>query len=160
MFTHVASPIQFITTLYFYLVFVNSPDGEYGTEEGMAKFTLHYLPYMFWQMGMLLMALQQSWFIVLSDSIPVSWVSKEWIWVYTQSMVVVFIVYNWFIWSFINGDPLWDTFTPTGRIAAQIIMWIWNVYAIFIPVYFAYEESKDNGKCTRIVIEEMFDYDK
>ena len=75
-------------------------------------------------------------------------------------MAVVFVVYNWFIWSFINGDPLWDTFTPPGRIAAQIIMWIWNVYAIFIPVYFAYEESKDNGKCTRIVIEEMFDYEK
>ncbi len=160
IFTYFASPIQFIAVLYFYMVFVNSPDGEYGTEEGMTKFTLHYLPYMFWQTGMLLMALQQSWYIVLNDSIPVSWVSKGWIWVYTQSMVVVFIVYTWFIWSFINGDPLWNTFTDTGRIAAQTVMWIWNVYALFIPIYFAYEESKDNGKCTRIVIEEMFEYEK
>lgn len=160
IFSYIASPLQFIFVMYFFMVFVNSPDGEYGTQEGVNKFILHYVPYMLWQTGMLLMAIQQSWFVGLSNSIPVSWVDGKWLWIYTQSMIVVLIVYTWFVWSFINGNPLWDTTTDVGRICAQTIMWIWNVYCLFIPIYFAHKASKDNGKCTRIVIEEMFDYDK
>merc|ERR1711915_645717 len=84
MATKYFSPFQFLTLLYFYMVFVNSPYGEYGTKEALNNFILHYIPYMLWQMGMLLMAIQQCWFISLKGRIPFTWVTKEYLWYYVQ----------------------------------------------------------------------------
>ena len=63
--TKIFTPLQFVFISYFYMVFVNSPDKEFGTPEGTLAFTLHYIPYCLWQLGMLLMAIQQCWYLHL-----------------------------------------------------------------------------------------------
>jgi len=157
IFSKIASPLQFIFILYFYMVFVNAPDGDFGTREGMTLFVLHYIPYMLWQIGVLLMAIQQSWYLCLSDTIPFDWITQKELWYYTVSMIIVCIVYNVFIWSFIMGDPLWDTTQNPGRAIAQTIMWVWNFYAVFIPAYFSYRMAKVNGACSELVFQELFE---
>jgi hypothetical protein len=153
-FTTIATPLQFVFFTYFYMVFVNSPDGEYGTDEGMNKFKWHYIPYMLEQTATLLMAVQQCWYIVLKELRPFPWITCNTLWRYCQFLMVILVVYTWFIWSFIFENPVWDTTTDFGRIAAITIMWGWNVFAILVPCAFAWVESRD-GDCTRIVFEEL-----
>jgi len=152
--TVILTPIQFIVFIYFYMVFVNSPDGEYGTEEGMHKFTLHYLPYMLWQLGMLLMGIQQCWFIALKGMIPFSWITPLMMWRYVQFMIFLFIVYSWFCWSFILGSPAWDTSTPMGLLLAKTIMYGWDIVAVVVPTVMAWYESTD-GNDTMLVFKEL-----
>lgn len=154
--TGVLSAYQFIAFTYFYMVFVNSPDGVFDTPEGDMKFVLHYVPYMLWQLAILIMAVQQCWFISLKDAVPVpfTFVTPCLMWRYCQFLMVMFVVYTWFIWSFILGDPLWDTSTPFGELLAKCIMYTWDVVAILIPAIFAWYESTD-GHDTKFIFMEL-----
>ena len=108
-FTTIATPLQFVFFTYFYMVFVNSPDGEYGTDEGMNKFKWHYIPYMLDQTATLLMAVQQCWYIALKEKEKerrqelrqFPWITCNMLWRYCQFLMVILVVYTWFIWSFI-----------------------------------------------------------
>mmetsp|Transcript_15755 Transcript_15755/g.22404 ORF Transcript_15755/g.22404 Transcript_15755/m.22404 type:complete len:292 (-) Transcript_15755:90-965(-) len=153
-FTKVATPIQFIFFTFFYMVFVNSPDGEFGTDEGMRKFALHYAFYAFWQFGMLLMAIQQCWYIHLKEMIPFPWVTPKMMWIYLKFMVVLFVIYTWFCVSFIVDRPAWDTNGGFGRFFAITIMYTWDVVAVVIPSIFAWYESSD-GADTKFTFEEL-----
>lgn len=148
------TPLQFIFFSYFYMVFVNSPDGEYGTKEGMTKFTLHYIPYMTWQLGMLLMAIQQCWYIQLKGLVPFSWISVTMLWRYCQFLMVMFIVYTAFCWSFILEHPLWNTESGIGNTFAKIVMYTWDISAVVVPTVFAWVESTD-GNDTMFVFKEL-----
>lgn len=44
LFSKISSPFEFVFFAIFYMVFVNSPDGEYGTTEGRNQFLKHYFP--------------------------------------------------------------------------------------------------------------------
>jgi len=155
MVTKVFSPITFITLAYFYMVFVNSPDGVYGTKEGMLKFTLHWIPYMSWQLGMFLMAIQQCWFIALKQDFPFSWITPKLMFAYVQFMLVLFVVYALFVWSFIFHKPLWDTHEGKfGNWAAKAIMFLWDLNAAIIPTFFAWCESRD-GNDTMFTFHEL-----
>ena len=154
-FSKIATPIQFVTILFFYMVFVNSPDGEYGTPEGMKQFAAHFTPYFLWQTGVYLMAIQQCWFLSLSDRIPFSWVTSDMLWLYVKGMFVVYVGWNWFIWSIVYGSPLFDTSTLGGLIIAQTFQWLFTITSIVIPAIFAYAESKDTRTISRIVFEEV-----
>jgi hypothetical protein len=147
-FTKIASPLQFIFNTYFYMVFVNSPDGEYGTKDGMVKFILHYVPFMLWHSCLLMMAIQQSWYLSLKDDMPFSWVTPGLTMFYCKLLVVWFVVYHLFVWSYITDFPLWDTSTDSGVFAANCIMYGWNIVAILIPIIFAYFEQSPNTKFT------------
>lgn len=143
--SNVFSPIQFIVFLYFYMVFVNSPNGEYGTRDGKLRFTFHYIPYMLWQMGILLMAIQQNWYISLKEEIPISWITKDMVWGYCVFLMIMFIVYSCFVWSFIFEAPLWNTQVPFGKFCAKLIMYGWDICAVLVPMCFAYVEAKRNN---------------
>jgi len=153
-FTKIATPIQFVFFTYFYMVFVNSPDGEFGTEEGMRKFALHYAFYAFWQFGMLLMAIQQCWYIYLKGMIPFSWTTPSMMWNYIKFMSGLFVVYTWFCVSFIVGKPAWDTTGGFGKYFAITIMYTWDIVAVVIPSIFAWYESSD-GADTKFTFEEL-----
>jgi hypothetical protein len=153
-FSKIATPIQFLAFTYFYMVFVNSPDGEFNTTEGMNKFKLHYIPYMSWQLGMLLMAVQQCWYIYLKDQIPIKCISKDMLWGYIIFMGILFVVYTYFCWSFINGRPAWDTFSEPGRSLGIIIMYTWDFVAVIVPTFFAFLESRD-GNDSEIIFSEL-----
>mmetsp|Transcript_17131 Transcript_17131/g.37181 ORF Transcript_17131/g.37181 Transcript_17131/m.37181 type:complete len:292 (+) Transcript_17131:109-984(+) len=154
--TKIFSPLEFAFMTYFYLVFVNSPDGVYGTHAGTMKFIAHYTPYMLWQLGMVMMAIQQCWYIALKDMIPLSWVTKEMMWTYCQMMMVMFVVYTVFCWAFIVGSPLWPTTSdhPVGQFVAKCVMYGWDLISIAIPAYFAYLESSD-GNDTQFTFKEL-----
>lgn len=139
--------IQFITFMYFYMVFVNSPYGHYGDPKATVDFTLHYIPYMLWQMGILLMGIQQCWFVALKDVIPFGWISRMMIWRYVQLLMVFFCVYSLFVWSFIFDMPLWptDDAHPLGKKAAKFIMYGWDFAAVLVPMVMAWEEAKDGN---------------
>jgi hypothetical protein len=153
-FSKIATPFQFLFFTYFYMVFVNSPDGASGTPEGMTKFTLHYFPYMCWQLGMLLMAIQQCWYIYLKDQIPFKCVSKDMLWGYIIFMAILFVVYTYFCWSFINERPAWDTSTELGIFFGKTIMYTWDFVAVVVPMFFAVFESC-NGKDSEIIFSEL-----
>lgn len=150
-----ASIFQFVCVTYFYMVFVNSPDGEPNTQEGINSFIKHYIPYMLWQTAMFLMAIQQCWYISLKDVIPFPWISRRMLRIYLYSMGVMLVIYTWFIWSFIIGfgEGLWDTSTDFGRICAMIVMWVWNGYCIIIPLICAWIEA---GNADAAVTEIVF----
>lgn len=155
MCTKFMTPCQFIFFTYFYMVFVNSPDGEFGTAEGMKKFTMHYIPYMTWQLGMMMMAIQQCWYISLKGVIPFSWVTPLMMWRYVQLMMVMFVAYTYFCWSFILGSPAWETHKGgVGKLAALCIMYGWDIISVGIPTIFAWCESTD-GNDTKFVFSEL-----
>lgn len=154
MVTKVFSPIQFVVFTYFYMVFVNSPDGEFGTASGMRKFALHYVPYGLWQLGMLLMAIQQCWFLSLKDQLPFPWITHTMLRAYLYFMGALFTVYTYFIVSFMLGSPAWDTTTTIGLLSAKGIMYIWDVVAAIIPMIMAWYESTD-GNDTQFTFEEL-----
>lgn len=139
--------IQFITFTYFYMVFVNSPYGHYGDPQAKVSFTLHYIPYMLWQMGILLMGIQQCWFVALKDVIPFGFVNRMMIWRYVQLLMVFFVVYTTFVWSFICGSPIWPTDDdhPAGKAAAKFIMFGWDFFAVLVPMVLAWFEAKDGN---------------
>jgi len=136
----ILSPFTFVFTLYVYMVFVNSPDRPYGTEEGMTAFRNHYVPYSCWQCGMMIMAFQQCWYLILKDAIPFDAVTGKTLWRYCLFLLIYYIVYTVFVWSFIHGDPLWDTTTdnPIGNTIALAIMWGWNILVLILPAIFSY----------------------
>ena len=142
--TPALSTIQFITFMYFYMVFVNSPYGHYGDPVAKLNFTLHYIPYMLWQMGMLLMGIQQCWFIALKDITPFG-ITDMMLWRYVQFLMVLFVVYGSFVWSFILDKPLWDTHENPGKLCAQIIMYGWDISAVVVPTVFAWVEAQSSN---------------
>jgi len=144
--TKILSPFQFLTLMYFYMVFVNSPYGEYGSPEALHNFILHYIPYMMWQMGMLCMAIQQCWFISLKGRIPISWVTPNMLWRYVQFLMVMFVIYTVFVWSFVFGHPIWDTSTQPGNAVAMGIMFVWDFASVVLPTIFAYFEMKHSDE--------------
>ena len=101
------------------------------------------------------MAIQQCWFLSLSDRIPFSWVTSDMLWLYVKGMFVVYVGWNWFIWSIVYGSPLFDTSTLGGLIIAQTFQWLFTITSIVIPAIFAYAESKDTRTISRIVFEEV-----
>jgi len=157
--TKIISPLQFIFFAYFYMVFVNSPDKEFGTKEGMIAFTLHYIPYCFWQLGMCLMAFQQCWYLRLTDTIRIPCVSREMLVVYLRFLFILYIIYTWFVVSFIVGKPAWNTMRGTmggniGNAIAKTIMWLFDITAVFIPIIFAWCQS-NQGTGIRITVEDL-----
>ncbi len=157
LFTKIASPIEFVFMTYLYMISVNSPDGEFGTEDGMNKFIAHYIPYMGWQSCMVLMAIQQSWYMYLKKDIPKQFeklVGCKMLKGYTWFVFFVFCLYTVFVWSFIRGTPIWETAEGTfGNAMAKLLMWLWNLIALFIPALFAYLRGRD-GVDFEIILKE------
>ena len=145
-FTKIASPIQFIFNAYFYMVFVNSPDGIYGTQEGMFRFIKHYIPYMAWQCSIVLMAIQQTWYIALKDQIPFSFITPGMMWMYLYFLVIIFVTYFTFVWSYILDIHLWSTSNPAGVLALDVLMMAWDVCALVVPLIFSWAESVEGNE--------------
>jgi len=108
------------------------------TSEGDNNLILHYIPYAFWQVAALLMAIQQCWFIVLRDSIPFEWATPALLWKYLLSIIFLVFAYHILVISFILKVPIVNP--EEGFVYAVII----------IPAFFTYYKSQDSND-TRIV---------
>jgi len=132
------SPFSFVFQLYFYVVFVNPP-------EDMPSFILHYIPYMFWKISLMCIAIEQVAYISYKEIVPFN-IPKGLLRLYCWFMVALVITYIAFVWSVIIGNPMFDTTTPLGLLQARVLMYTHDiVVAIVIPTIFSYLVSK-NGR--------------
>lgn len=150
----VATPIKAVGFTFFYMVFVNSPQWD-----DMLSFTLHYIPYMIWQISLGLMALEQCWYIhAMRATYPIPYgITEKMMRVYLILILLVFIYYTVFIWSFILAwwevvpRPILDTNDQHKKNFAKFIMFFFDLLTGVIPLIFAHKERK-NGDDTVISI--------
>jgi len=136
----ITTPLIFITTTYFYMVFVNPP-------KDMASFILHYIPYMSWQIGMVLLAIGQCGYLSQLDITPFN-IPRVVLRAYLVVLIATAIYYTVFIWSFIGGSPILDTTIKSNRNFAITLMYFFDCIAAIIPAIFAFVEAKDGNTQT------------
>jgi hypothetical protein len=157
LYSRITSPFIFMSFMYFYMVFVNSPDGDGMTENEFRGFTLHYIPYMFWQIGMVLQSLEQCLYIIYKkQDIPFG-LSAGVLKGYCVFIVALGMYYTVFIWSFILRSPILDTTEPVKNVVAQVIMYTFDFVVVIIPAIFAYVQSK-NGNDSIIEFHDTDEY--
>jgi len=139
-YTKITTPLIFLAMTYFYMVFVNPP-------MDMASFILHYIPYMSWQIAMILMAIGQCGYISQMDITPFN-IPKVVLRVYLGVLIATGLYYSIFIWSFIGGSPILDTTINANRNFAVTLMYFFDVIAAIIPAIFAFIEAKDGNTQT------------
>ena len=89
------------------------------------------------------MGIQQCWYVSLRGEVPFpSIFTKETIWNYVCFLMFMFVLYSTFVWSFIFEAPLWNTESSVGKTAAMFVMYGWDVFAVLVPMCFAWVESK------------------
>jgi hypothetical protein len=142
LYSKITSPFIFMSFVYFYLVFVNSPDGD-----SMTDFTLHYIPYMFWQTGMVLQSIEQCLYMIYKQNIPFG-LSAGVLKGYCAFIVALGIYYTVFVWSFIFYSPILDTTDPVKSLVGQGVMYTFDFVVVLIPTIFAYVQSKNGNVST------------
>jgi len=145
--------LRCIWFLYFYMVFVNSPDtlgddivpvsdlptlADKLADDGWSSFMLHYIPYFFFLVNLNLMAIEQTWYNYQKGTIPFNF-SKSALWFYNFTLIIVFIYYNYFIIA-----KLMDWYNPLGDTLSfnLFIMYLNDVLGVIMPVFFALCEWK------------------
>jgi hypothetical protein len=144
LYSKIASPFIFLSFMYFYLVFVNSPDGESMGKDSMTDFTLHYIPYMFWQTGMVLQSIEQCLYMIYRQNIPFG-LSARVLKAYCVFIVALGMYYTAFVWSFIFHSPILDTTEPVKSLVAQGIMYTFDFVVVIIPAIFAWKQMKNGN---------------
>jgi hypothetical protein len=144
LYSKITSPFIFMSFTYFFLVFVNSPDGLTINEESMQAFKLHYIPYMFWQTGMVLQSIEQCLYMIYKQNIPFG-VSVGVLKGYCVFIVALGLYYTIFIWSFVFGSPILDTTDPVKNVLARGLMYTFDFVVVGIPIVFAYVQSKNGN---------------
>eukprot|EP00485_Elphidium_margaritaceum_P001012 CAMPEP_0202695068 /NCGR_PEP_ID=MMETSP1385-20130828/8756_1 /ASSEMBLY_ACC=CAM_ASM_000861 /TAXON_ID=933848 /ORGANISM="Elphidium margaritaceum" /LENGTH=307 /DNA_ID=CAMNT_0049351029 /DNA_START=40 /DNA_END=963 /DNA_ORIENTATION=+ len=129
VFSAICTPYNFLAYLYFYMVFVNSPYDK-------SSFIAHYLPYMFYQIALMLTAFEQCFYVLQKNLIPFN-ASPLLVKIYLALLVAVCLFYTIFVWSFLADAPIIDT-TKTGpRSFAVFIMFTFDVMAVIFPAFMA-----------------------
>jgi len=136
------SPFTLMTMLLFGMVFVNHPVDR-------LSFIVHYVPYMFFQMGLLLIAVEQAWYVSEKDMIPLG-IPRSWLKIYLYVVAATFIYYTVFIWSFLFEHPILDTTVPWKKSFGMFLMFFWDVVAVLIPIAAALIERAE-GKDQTII---------
>jgi len=136
-YTKITTPFIFTAMTYFYMVFVNPPLDK-------PSFILHYIPYMCWQIAIMLMAIGQCAYISQLGIIPFN-LPKVVIDVYLGVLVVTGIYYTIFIWSFVAENPIIDTTIESSRNFAVTLMYFFDAIAVVIPTIFAFIESRNGN---------------
>lgn len=134
-FCQIASPFCFIFILLFFMVFVNHPLNR-------LTFIFHYIPYMFFQMALLLVAVEQVWYLAEKDIVPFN-IPRPLLKIYLVIVGCTFVYYTVFIWSFMIEHPILDTSVPWKKNVGVGIMFFWDLVAIMIPMVFGFIESKN-----------------
>jgi hypothetical protein len=137
LFCRIQTPFSFTGIVLFFMVFVNHPTDT-------LSFVAHYVPYMFFQMSILLVAIEQTWYISEKETVPFN-IPKPLLRIYLYITVATFIYYTVFIWSFVLEHPILDTTVPWKRNIGISLMYLWDVVAVLIPIIFGFIESK-NGQ--------------
>jgi len=130
---------RFISFMLFFMVFVNSPDEEYGTTLGWEHYLLHYIPFMLWQLAQALMAVEQTCFNYQMNNIAHG-IPKHFLRFYIIAISVFFVYYTVYIWCHIfevKSLPGYDNI-PWSK----FIMYTFIILSTLIPVYFGYCEYK------------------
>jgi len=159
--TGYGTPIMFITQVYFFMVFVNHPDDNTFHVPSAADptntdkstwviqdyynyplgFIFHYLPYMLWQAGMIIMAIQHNYYLIETDKLRDIGISKKKLTLYNTFIILAGATYTLFVWSFILGTPLWDTTENPGKAVGIFAMYGFDAVVVLLPAVFAAIEA-------------------
>jgi len=128
------TPFSLASQLLFVMVFVNHP-------VDTLSFIVHYIPYMCFQMSLLLIAIEQVWYISEKSIVPFN-IPTVLLRTYLVIVAATFIYYTVFIWSFLAGYPILDTTVEWKKNIGVSIMFFWDLVAILIPIVFGLIEIK------------------
>lgn len=142
MYTKITTPFIFTFMTYFYMVFVNPPFD-------MPSFILHYIPYMCWQITMVLMAIGQCGYVANMEIIPLG-IPRILVRVYLFILILTGTFYTVFVWSFVNRTPILDTTIASRRHFAIFLMYFFDLIAAIIPAILAFIEAR-NGHAQTIL---------
>ena len=113
----------------------------------MPSFILHYVPYMCWQIAIILMAIGQCAYLTEMELTPFN-IPRIVLKAYLCVLVATGIYYTVFIWSFINRTPILDTTIEGSRNFAVFLMYFFDVIAAIVPAIFALIESRNGNTQT------------
>lgn len=134
---------------YFFLCLVNSPmqDPElFDSYRAQRQFSLHYFPYMMFQLFEIVMSIEQVLFLSKKDKMPFSFMTKDVLNIYFYFSIILYVIYCLFLWTHIffgPGNGLWDASTPMGHTATNFVMWAFNVVGAIIPAICAFVDAKN-----------------
>jgi len=136
-FTNITTPINITATVMFVLVFVNNPEDKnrnfFGFPEDVSAFWYHYIPFGFYQLALVFIAIGQVWYLSLLNKMPFNIPAKVG-WYYCIFMILLFTFYEVFIISFLVDHPIMDTTQPIQHfIAKRLIMPGFAAMALLIP---------------------------
>jgi len=146
---------RFFSFAFFFMVFVNSPYGEFTDPQTLQErfadlawrnFFLHYLFFMFWQFSLALMAIEQTCFNYQMNTIPFG-IKKPILKAYIIFVFLVLAYYTGFIWAHMFGFPIPG---KNNVVSAQIVMYLYLVLTAIIPVFMALCEYYGWGGVTPI----------
>lgn len=143
-FSKFATPVMTLSFLLFALVYVNFP-------KDLHSFTLHYIPFFFYQFGMVLMEIQHIHYLLDTGKIPFN-IPKTVCIAYYWLLLLFFVWYSAFIWSFIAEKPILDNSQPGQLAFAQFTMYFFMILSTLIPAAFAVYESRD-PEISQVILE-------
>jgi len=148
-YTKITTPINLAGTILFVLAFVNGPDDKnrwfFGASEEYAAFWWHYIPFSFYQLVLVLVSIEQVWYLSLKNKMPFG-ISAKAGWYYLICLCIVFVYYTVFVVSFLMNRPILDTTDKDGWqnfFAGTIVLWGFNVLAIIFPFICGLQERKN-----------------
>ena len=154
MFSQWTWGIRFACFSYFFMCFVNSPDGEYidpttmswgemFSNQGWRKFLGHYIPFFCWQLALALMSIEQTWFHYASGNMPFRFITPKFVIAYCSLTVVVLAYYTIWIIGFIFGFHIWghtkieDDGSVSNLVWGKFIMYFYLALTTLIPIIFS-----------------------
>mmetsp|Transcript_4993 Transcript_4993/g.6074 ORF Transcript_4993/g.6074 Transcript_4993/m.6074 type:complete len:408 (-) Transcript_4993:71-1294(-) len=139
----------------FFMVFVNSPDGEYEDPQDMTlkqmfaneawtKFLAHYIPFFCWQLSLTLMSFEQTWYHYATNTMPFARFPPKALLCYNFVTGVVFVYYNLWIITFVFGARFLghtqlneETGVVRNMLWGRCIMYTFLGLTQVVPIFFS-----------------------
>jgi len=143
--------IRFACFAYFFMIFVNSPDGEYTdpttmswremfSNQGWRKFLGHFIPFFCWQLALALMSIEQTWFHYASGNMPFRFITPKFLVAYCSLTVVVLAYYAIWVVGFVFGfhipghTKIEDDGSVSNLLWCQFVMFFYLALTTVIPI--------------------------
>ena len=141
--------IEVICFTYFPMCLVNTPIEDqdlFNTRRAKLQFCLHYIPYFMLKLALIVLSLNQVYFLTIKDKKPFRFMTKGFLRAYFKVMIVLYIVYAVFIFSHIINGPgkgLWDAITPLGQLSANTVSYGFLTMTVLIPAICALVDAEN-----------------
>jgi len=133
---------RFCCFALFSLCFVNSPDGEYLDpfdtpltklirSQGWQKYMVHYIPFFLWQISLVIMSIEQTWYHYLNDSI--FGIPKRSLLYYNWALIIVQVYYTIWILGFMFGFHV-PGHTVRDENTGEVKNKLWGLFIMYLTI--------------------------